>query len=394
MEALMSFTYYMPTKFVFGRGALDKLGGRKLPGKKALIVISAGKSMRAEGYLERLITQLEIAEVEWVVFDKILPNPVLEHVNEGGELAVSEGCDFRIGLGGGSSIDSAKAIAVKAANPTHDYWDFVAGSTGKNLKPENAPLPIVAITTTAGTGTEADPWAVITKTETKEKIGYGYDGTFPVFSVVDPDLMKSVPPNLTAYQGFDALFHSTECYLNKNSNPISDVLCLDAIANIGGYLAQAVNNGGDMEARERVALANTEAGFTQSVSGCISEHAIEHALSAYAPGLPHGAGLISISLAYYKTLIAKNARPERFAEMAKSLGKTDATQPEDFITALAELQKTCGVDNIKLSEYGIAESDFDGIVENAYANLPHLFTVDPAEITPADTLAIVRNSYK
>jgi alcohol dehydrogenase len=149
-----------------------------------------------------------------------------------------------------------------------------------------------------------------------------------------------------------------------------------------------------MEARERVALANTEAGFTQSISGCISEHAIEHALSAYAPKLPHGAGLISISLAYYKALIAKNARPERFVEMAKLLGKTDAAEPIDFVTALAELQTACGVDDIKLSEYGITETDFDGIVENAYSNMGHLYKLDPAEITPADTLDIVRDSYK
>jgi alcohol dehydrogenase len=386
----MNFKYYMPTKFIFGRGALDKLGKQKLPGKKALIVISSGKSMRAGGYLERLTAQLDEAEVKWVVFDKILPNPVLDHVNEGGALAVSEGCDFVIGLGGGSSIDSAKAIAVKAANPAHDYWNFVAGTTGKKLKPENHPLPIVAITTTAGTGTETDPWTVITKTETKEKIGGGNDATFPTLSIVDPDLMRSVPPRLTAYQGFDALFHSTECYLNINASPISDVLCLDAISNIGKYLARAVKDGEDMDAREGVALANTEAGFTQSISGCISEHAIEHALSAYAPKLPHGAGLIAISLAYYKTLIAKNARPERFIDMAKALGKTEATEPKDFVDALAELQTECGVDDIKLSEYGITEDDFDGLVKNAYENMGHLYRVDPVEITPEDTLAIIR----
>jgi alcohol dehydrogenase len=390
----MIFNYYMPTRFIFGPGSLDELHEQKLPGKKALIVISSGKSMKSGGYLDRLTAQLDKADVDWVLFDKILPNPVVEHVNEGGELAAREGCDFVIGLGGGSSIDSAKAIAVKAANPAHDFWDFVAGSTGGRQQPENDPLPIVAITTTAGTGTETDPWAVITKNETKEKLGYGYDKTFPVFSVVDPELMRTVPPSFTAYQGFDALFHSVECYLNKLANPISDLLCLDAIRNVGAFLERAVKDGDDSEAREKVALANTEAGFTQSISGCISEHAMEHALSAYSPKLPHGAGLIVISLAYYDTLIRKGAAPERFVDMARALGLAGASAPEDFLTALKRLQEACGVDDIRLSDYGIRREDIDGLVKNAYDNMGHMFGSDPAEITPDDARRIYEASFR
>jgi alcohol dehydrogenase len=306
----------------------------------------------------------------------------------------SEGCDFVVGLGGGSTIDSAKAIAVKAANPTHDFWDFVAGTTGGGQKPENDPLPVVAITTTAGTGTETDPWAVVSKNETKEKLGYGYDKTFPVLSIVDPELMRTGPPALTAYQGFDALFHSTECYINKFANHISDIFCVDAITNIGSYLRRAVKDGDDMEAREYVALANTEAGFTQSISGCISEHAMEHALSAYSPALPHGAGLIAISLAYYRTLIDKGAASEKFVNMAKALGDEGATAPEDFLTALSSLQRDCGVDDIRLSDYGIKEGDIPGLVKNSYDNMGHMFDADPAEITPGDAEKIFADSYK
>ncbi|MDR1293281.1 MAG: iron-containing alcohol dehydrogenase [Clostridiales Family XIII bacterium] len=390
----MIFNYYMPTRFLFGPGALGELHKRRLPGKKALIVISSGKSMRSGGYLDRLTEQLGKAGADWVVFDKILPNPILEHVNEGGDLAAREGCDFVVGLGGGSTIDSAKAIAVKAANPTHDFWDFVGGTTGGGQKPEHNPLPVVAITTTAGTGTETDPWAVISKNETKEKLGYGYDKTFPTLSIVDPELMRTVPPALTAYQGFDALFHSTECYLNKIANHISDVLCIDAIRNIGAYLVRAVKDGDDREAREHVALANTEAGFTQSISGCISEHAMEHALSAYSPSLPHGAGLIAISLAYYRTLIDKGATPEKFVNMAKALGYEDASAPEDFLTALRRLQEDCGMDDIRLSGYGIKKEDIPGLVKNSYDNMGHMFDGDPEEITPDDTRKIFEESFK
>ena len=144
--------------------------------------------------------------------------------------------------GGGSSIDAAKAISVMARNPG-DYWDYVSGGTGKGKAVPNAPLPVVAVTTTAGTGTEADPWTVTTNEETQEKIGFGYEKTFPVLSVVDPELMVSVPPRLTAYQGFDALFHSTEGYLNRTASPISDLMALEAIRLIGKSLPRAVRDG-------------------------------------------------------------------------------------------------------------------------------------------------------
>ncbi|MGE4465384.1 iron-containing alcohol dehydrogenase, partial [Sphaerochaeta sp.] len=181
----MISTHYLPTKIIFGSHSLSRLSEQKLPGKKALVVISSGKSTRSHGYLDQLEEQLNKAQVSWEVFDKILPNPVLRHVTEGSELARKQGCDFVIGLGGGSVIDSAKGIAMMTPN-AGTLWDYISGGSGKGKSLVNKPLPVVAITTTAGTGTEADPWLVITKEETNEKIGTGNDDTFPVLSIVDP----------------------------------------------------------------------------------------------------------------------------------------------------------------------------------------------------------------
>lgn len=164
----MNFNYYIPTKILFGPGKLNELAGEDLPGKRALIVISSGNSMKKLGYLKRLEDILEGKGIRYLVFDKILPNPIKAHVMEGAELARDEKCDFVIGLGGGSSIDSAKIIALMAKNPG-DYWDYVIGGSGKAMPFKNCALPVVAITTTAGTGTEADPFAVITNEETSEK---------------------------------------------------------------------------------------------------------------------------------------------------------------------------------------------------------------------------------
>ena len=387
----MAFHYYMPTRILFGKGKLNELHLQRLPGKKALIVISAGNSMKRLGILQRLEEQLEKAGAGHVLFDKILPNPIRQHVMEGAKLARETGCDFVIGLGGGSSIDSAKAIAVMATNPG-DYWDYISGGSGKGLPVPLDPLPVVAVTTTAGTGTEADPWTVITKED--EKIGFGYDKTFPILSVVDPELMMSVPPALTAYQGFDALFHSTEGYVNRTANEMSDLYALQAIRLVGKSLAKAVKDGSDEQARADVALANTFSGFVESTSGCISEHSIEHALSGLKPELPHGAGLIIISLAYYTHLAKSGCCDQRMVDMARALGKTDASVPMDFVTALHDLQKACGVADLKLSDYGIRREDAPFLAAHAREIMGGLFEVDPCDITQQDVEAILRQSYR
>lgn len=389
----MNFNYFVPTRILFGRGQLNNLHKQNLPGKKALIVISSGKSTRANGYLQRVEEQLQMAGVESVVFDKILPNPIKSHVMEGGAVAKENGCDFVIGLGGGSSIDSSKAIAVMATNPG-DYWDYISGGSGKEKPFVNPPLPIVAITTTAGTGTEADPWAVVTKEETNEKIGLGCDQTFPVLSVVDPELMLTVPPHLTAYQGFDALFHSTEGYLNNTSYPISDAYSLKAIELVGANLAAAVENGQDIDAREAVALGNTIAGLVESTSGCTSEHSLAHAMSAFHPNLPHGAALIMISEAYYRFYANSGKCEKRMIDMAKAMGKVDASSAMDFVDALVELQKACGVSELKMSDYGITEDEFVTLAENARDTVGGLFEVDSVPLTNEDCVNILKDSYK
>lgn len=389
----MNFTYYIPTRILFGRGTLNDLHVQKLPGKKALIVTTAGKSIRKYGYLDRVSGQLVRAGVSTVLFDRIQPNPVAKHVMEGAELARREKCDFIVGLGGGSSIDSAKSIALMATNEG-DYWDYVAGGTGKARIPQNRPLPVIAITTTAGTGSEADPWTVITREETSEKIGFGYDDTFPVLSIVDPELMASVPPSLTAFQGFDALFHSTEGYIAQCANPVSEALSLKAIELIGKNLSVAVRNGKDMAAREGMAVANTISGMVESLSSCLSEHSLEHALSAFHPNLPHGAGLIMISQAWYTHFAQVHACDAKLIDMAKALGKKDASHPMDFVIALVQLQVACGVDNLKMSDYGIKRKDLPKMAKNARETMGDLFLLDPIALSDEDCIAIYEQSYR
>ncbi|MDD9301006.1 MAG: iron-containing alcohol dehydrogenase [Desulfobacter sp.] len=376
----MDFDYYIPTKILFGKGKLNQLATEKLPGKNALIVISNGTSMHKYGYLKRVQDLLAQQKIQSLVFDKILPNPVKEHVTQGAIMARENNCDFIIGLGGGSSIDAAKAIAVMAKN-TGDYWDYIHSGTGLGKPVLNGALPIVAITTTAGTGTEADPWTVITNKD--EKIGFGDPAcTFPKLSVVDPELMVSVPPRLTAYQGFDALFHAVEGFIAKTANPMSDLYALESIRLLNQYLPKAVKDGNDIEARGYVALANTLSGMVESTSRCISEHSLEHALSAFHPDLPHGAGLIMISEAYFTYFCGQV--PQRFEPMGAT----------DFVQALTGLQKECHVHDLKMSDYGITRDELKAVAQNARKTMGHLYAADPVPLSDEQALEILKASFQ
>ena len=388
----MSYTSHVPTKVLFGAGVLKKLHEEKLPGKKALVVISNGKSTRTNGSLAALEAELDAAGVAHVLFDKIQANPLEPTVQEGVEFGRAQGVDFVVGLGGGSVMDAAKAIAAMIPQQGGRVWDYMATGTSEH-RPFNAPLlPFVAITTSAGTGSEVDAGSVITSPVTHEK--GAFFSQCPALAVVDPALMVTVPPKFTAYQGFDALFHNTEGYISKFGNEMGAMVELEAIRLLGKWLPVAVADGANLEARTKVAFANTLGGYSMDVSTCTSEHAIEHALSGEHQDLPHGAGLVMISLAYYKTFIDRGDCPEKFVEMARALGKADATKPEDFLDALAALQKACGVDALAMSDYGIRPEEFPGMVKLARSAVGMLFSCDPSELSDDDVLAILRASYR
>lgn len=389
----MSYNMYVPTRTLFGAGQLNNLHSQKMPGKKAMIVISNGKSTRTNGYLARTEEQLKLAGVKTVVFDKVEANPLKSTVMAGGAFAKENSCDFIVALGGGSCMDAAKAIAVMVTNDG-DYWDYIPSGSGKGKTVENKPLPVVAITTTAGTGSETDPGTVITNEEKHEKTGFVHDDLFPVLAIVDPELMLTVPPKFTAYQGFDALFHSVEGYVSNGVNLMSDMYAITAIENISRNLAKAVKDGNDIEAREKVAFGNTLSGTVMCVGRCTSEHSLEHAMSAYHQELPHGAGLIMISKAYFTHLIDRHVCDGRFVQMAKAMGMENAKEPMDFIKILVKLQEECGVAGLKMSDYGIKPEEFETMAKNAKDTMGFLFTCDRSELSIEDCVAIYRASYR
>lgn len=390
----MNFNLNSPTNLLFGAGSLQQLGSQTMPGKKALLLLSAGKSAKVSGALDKTQEQLEKAGVEYVPCAIIKENPTKDLVMEAAGVAREKGCDFIVALGGGAVLDSSVAVAAMATNPG-DLWDYVVGGTGKAQPLANDPLPIVTITLTAGTGSEINNWGVISKLDTHEKIGFGGDPRLvPVLAIVDPELMKTVPPKYTAYQGFDALFHNTEVMMSKGVNILSETIALSAIEHIAKYLPKAVADGNDLEAREHVAYGSTMAGITMQLTSTTAQHSMEHAMSAYHPNLPHGAGLILISKAFAEYFIERHACDEQFVKMARVMGKPDADKPEDFVTALVKLQQDCGVADLKMSDYGIQKEECMTLAVNARETMGGLFLANPCEMNDKDCAGVFEKAYR
>ena len=389
----MLFDFYNPTRILFGSGKLCELGRQPMPGKNAMVLISNGKSTRANGYLDRTLRQLDAAGVGYAVFDGIMENPVKDAVMQGAAFARKNRCDFIVALGGGAVLDASTAISAMATNDG-DLWDYVQGGTGKGRPLANAGLPVVTIATTSGTGSEINCWGVISNPETKEKIGFGDPRLVPVLAVVDPELMRTVPPACTAYQGFDALFHNTEVMMSKGVNILSETIALSAIGHIARYLPRAVRDGNDLKAREHVAYGSTMAGITMQLTSTTAQHSMEHAMSAYHPNLPHGAGLIMISKAFAEFFIERHACDGQFVKMARAMGMPEADKAGDFVTALVRLQEMCGVAGLKMSDYGFAPGESMTLAKGARAMQGGLFSANPCDMSDEDCAAVFDKSYR
>ncbi|WP_147821281.1 iron-containing alcohol dehydrogenase [Salidesulfovibrio onnuriiensis] len=390
---MLHFDYYMPTRILFGPGKIEELGKTPfLPkGKNAMVVIGESGIMLKLGYLPRVQGFLSEHGVRSIVFDRVRPNPESDSVEEAARICREKKVDMIVGLGGGSTIDAAKAIALLAANEG-ELWDYVATGSGKNKTPENNALPLIAIPTTAGTGTEVTPGAVITKTGSREKIGIRHESMYPALAMVDPDLMRSMPPFLTATTAMDAFFHAVESYLSTVRSPSADLLALEAIHLICHYLPRAVEEGNDEESRIALAWASTAAGLCLSQAVAISQHSMEHALSAFYSELPHGAGLVMLSKAYFSFLAEQNVEKlgDLSMAMADSIGfeLPEEQSIEAFVPILEEFIRSIGLGEMKLSDFGMTAEDIPALTDCAFDTMGRLFEITPVKMSKEDVVAI------
>lgn len=392
---IKNFDYFIPVKVIFGAGRLEETGAYVSQyGKKALIV-TTGPFFKETGLVERLMKILAKSGVESAHFYDVSPNPFSNQIDAGAQFGREFGCDVLIGLGGGSAIDAAKGIAV-AIGHNAPIWDYCPSGDPGDLTATSKTLPIIAITTTSGTGSHITPYAVITNPKTKEKPGLGSDFTFPKVAIVDPELMLSVPSKITAATGFDVLAHAIEAYTSVKSTPITDAMCEEAIRLVGRYLRRAVENGSDLEARNALAYADTLSGFSIGVAVITICHAISHAVGGVSETV-HGETLAAMTP--HAMRYSMNSSPEKYKNIGTFLRdeccceeSEDVCNLEASVREVEKLINDIGL-NIPLSQQGVKESDLEEIANGTIKYMAGAIDNDPQKASKQDIMDILKKSF-
>lgn len=350
----MSYNFTIPSNLYIGENAFaDSLDELTTFGKKALIV--CGQSMIKQGCMEQMVQKLLRKGIEVCIYSAITGEPTDIMIREGTDLYIKEKCDFLIGFGGGSSLDSMKAIAVLIANGG-DVSDYMGKEISGNL-PKMAAIP-----TTAGTGSEVTQFTIITDTQKEIKMLLKGKVLLPNLAIIDPLFTMAVPSRITAATGVDALCHAVEAYTSRKAQKLSDLFALSAVERIFKYLPKAYIDGDDKEARKEMSLAAMEAGIAFNNASVTLIHGMSRPIGAMFH-IPHGmsnAMLMKVCLTF-----ALDGAYERFAALARKIkvaedSDSEQKAAEKFIKAIDELCRTCEIPTLK--EYGIEWNKFEAAI--------------------------------
>ena len=372
---ILDFSYYLPVNIIFGCGKADTAGKLARPyGEKALIV-TGRSSAKKSGLYDRIASGLEQSGMSHLLFDKVTQNPLTTTAEEGASLARENNCDVIIGIGGGSIMDCAKAIAFLAVN-TGDINDYIYN----RQKSENA-LPLILIPTTCGTGSEGNGFAVLTNPENGDKKSLRCNAIIPKASIVDPECMMTMPKKVLASVGFDALCHCMEAYTSKNAQPFTDALCEYAIRLTAENLVRVYKGQGDTPAWEKLTLASTIGGMVINTAGVTLAHGMEHPASGLK-NIVHGQGLAALTPAVIE--VSQKGNPAKFRKISEILsGGTDA----DCVAAIRGLRKELELD-CTLSELGIRKEDIPWMAENCMKVSAASVAANPVVFTEAEITKI------
>jgi alcohol dehydrogenase class IV len=308
--------------------------------------------------LNEIKNSLELAGVAYSVYNKVVNEPTMGYTEEGLKAYKESGADFLIAVGGGSPIDTAKAIAALATNPGRKVTEFL----GANKIP-NPGSPLIAIPTTAGTGSEVTQFTIITDTDRDVKMLISSPMIMPKVALVDPLLTLSMPQHITMATGLDALTHAIEAYVSVKAHPLTDTLALQAIRIIGANLRQAWSNGDNLEARTNMIIGSLHAGMAFSNASVALVHGMARPIGAYFH-VPHGVSNAALLPIVIEFSIPGN--PERYADIAEAMGEvTEGHSLLDAAYLAAEAVERLN-DDLKvptLEELGVEEEKFNKLVE-------------------------------
>lgn len=351
----MSSSFIMPKQIISGQGALKQAEGSMAGlGKKALVVTD--EVMIRLGNLAHVEEALKSCGIPYAVYSGISGEPTDVMIEKGLEIYDREGCDFLVALGGGSPIDSMKAIGALAGN-----GGAITDYLGKVI--EKPTPPMVAVPTTAGTGSEATQFTIITDTKRDIKMLLKGAVLMPTLAVIDPKFTVTAPPAITAATGLDALTHAAEAYTSRKAQPLSDVFALSAVKRIFTWLPEAFRNGGSIRAREEMSLAALEAGIAFNNASVTIVHGMSRPIGALFH-VPHG---ISNAMLLEKCLsYVLDGAYERFGRLGREIGAAgedagDREAAESFLGAVVDICRTCEIPT--LQGYGIEKESYTRVID-------------------------------
>lgn len=391
------FEFSVPTKVFFGAGEVARVAEvAPSMGKKALL-LAAKDTMRQLGFLDKVEALLKGAGVEVVISDDVSPNPRDKDIDRQAALFLEENCDFTVGLGGGSAMDSAKAVAFLAAQGGGTIRDYLAGGDKADLADPaiKAALPILVIATTAGTGSETTPWWVITNTEDHEKPGTGNDTTVARYAIVDPEMMLTIPPSVTRSTGIDVLFHAMESFLANITTPFTDIFSRESMKLVMDNLGKVIEDGNNLEARSNMAWANTIAGISigEGGSGTVGIHALGHSVGGQTDA-PHGLTMAAIGPAFMRK--TWDADIARYAEVTRLLGYgedglTEEQLAEKSAEALEKVLEKFGC-RVTMSDLGVKEEMIEAMTDSVYKTMVGVLDCSLKLLTREDVVALYKES--
>lgn len=379
---MQEFECYLPVKVVFGRGKLQLLGDiTKQFGSNAFLIMDP--QLAEIGLTGKILDLLKKSLVDVVVYTEIPPNPTYFLVDTVAQVAREKEYDVVIGIGGGSTLDITKGVAVLAKN-SGKCENYINRPDQQILYPSKATLPIVAVPTTAGTGSEVTPYAVFTDLQSKEKRAINNETIFPKVALVDPDLMVSMPPELTAFTGVDALSHAIESYISIHSHPYSDLLALEAIKLVATNLSAAVVRSDNKDARSKMAWASTLAGMAIAHTAPGLAHALAQTVGGFCDA-PHGKTIAACLARIMKFTFTSNL--EKFAKIAVAMDPGCATLPlreraERSADLVQYLLRDSGAET-NFSLCGLKEKDINIVTDIAWTVYPRDIN-DPKQTTRED----------
>ena len=381
----MGYNFFIKSNIDFGRGALGDLSmilqGYKM--ESAMIVYDGG--VKAAGIADKVVAEVEKAGIHYTIFDGVIPNPTNEVVEEAAALAKEAKVDGFVAVGGGSSIDLAKAVDVLMTNPGRigDYG-------GINTVP-NECLPLIAIPTTAGTSSEITNVSALIDTEKVVKYVIIDNKIVASDVIADPELTRTVPQSVTAATGMDAITHAVESYISNMANPLTEYNALEGLKVLYNALPKVCADGNDMDAREQMMLGCIITGFSFSNANLGLVHAIAHTLSAHF-GLPHG--MANACVLPYVMRFNADACPEKMVDLAKAidLPVTGDLESDKFLLADALLALTKELGIKTLQEQGISKNDFDMLAGEVLNEAPLMFNPKQG-VTKEDVLGILEEAF-